>query len=426
MRQVACGGLAGATLLLLGVAQFAHASPEDRLSRLLKVAVEPAESEVLVKLTGTRSPDFTSFALHEPHRVVLDWAGSTVDGARDEQSFDSGLVRRISTRQFNSESEKISRITIELVQQTTYRVETDGHRVVLRFADLQIPEPPAAPAPEPVEAPVDAESRPALIASLMEQELPTGPLTEPSEPPPPPPAIAAPKQVVHLAATEVAPPPAAPLVQAPPAAPEPTVAPPAVRLAASAPTPDPAPRKIAAPPKPIPALPVARLAPQPEPAAASVLEPAPEPDFVVDAEPVEELEPEPARLAESALAAAPEPNVAVAKIARDFDPGPRVMKYVGFRLKGPRSLVFIRCDGKARYNVTEEDGRIVLDLFDTKITLDNNRRALDTSYFPSAVTRVKATPSDLGTRVIIEMRDKVPFSVKRVGSQIQLLFDRPS
>jgi len=102
------------------------------------------------------------------------------------------------------------------------------------------------------------------------------------------------------------------------------------------------------------------------------------------------------------------------------------MKYVGFRLKGPRSLVFIRCDGKARYNVTEEDGRIVLDLFDTKITLDNNRRALDTSYFPSAVTRVKATPSDLGTRVIIEMRDKVPFSVKRVGSQIQLLFDRPS
>ena len=378
------------------------------MSRLLKVVVEPADAEVLVRVTGTRSPDFTSFTLHEPHRVILDWAGSTVDGALPEQMFDGGLVRKITTRQFNSEAERISRITIEIARQTTYRVETDGHRVLVRFANV------AVPAPEPVvtddaaegEA-SEAESRPALMATLLEQELPAGPLTEPAEPPPPPPAVAAPTDVVHLASNdgqaadqaERAPAPP-PLVETPPAAPEPKVAPPAVRLASSAPPAPAAPPPAPAAPPPAPAAPPASVEAAAD-APAVVAQPTPEP--VPDVREV------------------PLPP----KFASDHDPGNRIMKYVGFRLKGQKSLVFVKCDGKARYEVTKADGRIFLDLFDTRIVLKNNQNALDTSYFPSAVTRVQASPTPTGTRVEVELRDDVPFEVRRFGSQIQLLFDPP-
>ena len=70
----------------------------------------------------------------------------------------------------------------------------------------------------------------------------------------------------------------------------------------------------------------------------------------------------------------------------DYDPGPRVMKYIGFKHKPQVSEVFVRLDGKARYKIEKvSDTRVVLELLDTSVNVKNNERPLDTSYFDSAV-----------------------------------------
>ena len=100
------------------------------------------------------------------------------------------------------------------------------------------------------------------------------------------------------------------------------------------------------------------------------------------------------------------------------------MKYIGFRQKAAVSEVFIRCDGKAKFKVIEDtNNKVVLQLFDTTIRVKNNQRALDTSFFPTAVRRVHAKADAKGTRVEIALRHKVPYEVKRVGSTIKLLFN---
>lgn len=111
----------------------------------------------------------------------------------------------------------------------------------------------------------------------------------------------------------------------------------------------------------------------------------------------------------------------------DFDPGARVMTYVGFRNKADASEVFVRCDGKARFRVEQAgDNRFVLELIDTHVNVKNNERPLDTSYFKSAVTRVQAVPTGGSTRIEVDLRERVPYEVKRIGSTISIEFKLPS
>jgi hypothetical protein len=110
----------------------------------------------------------------------------------------------------------------------------------------------------------------------------------------------------------------------------------------------------------------------------------------------------------------------------EYDRGARKMTYVGFRQKSETSEVFVRVDGRARYKVEQPaPDRVVVELFDTRVNVKNNERALDTSYFNSAVTRVQAVPSAHSTRIEIDLRDNVPYEVKRIGTTISLEFKLP-
>jgi hypothetical protein len=114
------------------------------------------------------------------------------------------------------------------------------------------------------------------------------------------------------------------------------------------------------------------------------------------------------------------------KGASDFDPGQRVMTYVGFRQKSGSSEVFVRCDGKAKYRVEKMGDKVVLELIDTRVNVKNNERPLDTSYFKSAVTKVQAVPSGGSTRIEVDLRESVPYEVKRIGSTISIEFKLPA
>ncbi len=494
----------GASCLALLLAPWANAA-EPPASRLGDIALAETPEEITVSLIGSRAPDFTSFALERPYRVVVDWAGSTLAGVAPDVSWPRGLVRKISARQFDSEAERISRVTIELATRTSYRLEVDGARVRVRFRKVAVPDLPSAPAPAAAAAPPsEVDALRAELEAELPAELPVGPLTEPAAVPSPP-VLAEPQLAEELstdavmaellparragvraekdparletalaavaeaerreaaARAEAARREAASRAEA--ARREAAARAEAARREAEAERARVEARRAeeaaeaerraavaraeadriasetrarearaaverreaearAAEPSPPPAAPaslepvrLARLAPPPPPPALEAATPA-----SAKASP---SSPPPVRLASSrtveaaaALTAAPSP-------ATDrHDPGTRVMKYIGFRHKPAEAEVCVRCDGRPRYRVVESPGRVVLELLDTRLNVRNNQRALDTSFFPTVVTRVQAVPDGDLTRVVVDLReDRVRFRVERVGTTLRLRFD---
>jgi hypothetical protein len=513
----------------------------ERWSKLTRVAVdESAASEIVVRLVGSRRPDFTTRTLHEPFRVVVEWSGSKLTGVAAEREVGPGLLRRIESRQLAQESEQLSRVTLVLARETRVRFETEGSAVVVRLDKVEVEAPPPSASPTPVAAAPTPSAAPV-------EPVPQGPLTEPAAPPPSPVAKVVPKPT---------PAPIAKVTAAP--APKPSASPAVTVVDATARvlTVDEVERGVsvdraeAAPASGERVL--ASLKPSPKPTADEVARAekaraeaaraeaaradaaraeAMRADAVrADAARAEAARAEKARAeaaraeaaraeaaraeaaraeaaraeamraeaaraeaaraeaaraeaaraeamraeaarAEAARAEAARVEAARAEVARaeaarrkaaprarddgggfgggaaaprvepaarveagaagfggeDFDPGARVLTYVGFRQKAETSEVFVRFDGRARYKVVSAGpDRVVLEVYDARINVKNNARPLDTSFFESAVTRVQAVPSGTMIKIEIDLREAVPYQVKRIGSTISLDFKLPS
>ena len=429
---------ATAAVVLAGLVGFGspRVAVADETSQLTQVSLDEADDDIRVVVRGSQPPNFTSFTLSDPFRVVLDWAGSQLEGVQLEREFDRGLIRRVRLRQFSSEAEQISRVIVELVQPTTYRVEADGTAVIMHFTPVAVPPPPpggepgepADPEPEPLDDLDDLDDLEPLDDFEGEGD---GPLTEPDEPVPP--------------AAEAAPP--------PPSAPPPAAPAPAPRRDVSLDTTDDAlldddlsfdeETPPISPPSPAPSRASARQAPPPpfvpEPEPDIELEPEPEPART----PIAPPPPAPAPVPESArFEASPGSNrglppEAIAPTAPSdgdqmdqpglSDPGPRTMTYIGFRQMAGTSRVFVRIDGKAAYRQRMQSGsKFVVELLNTTVNVRNNERALDTTYFDSPVSRIQARRRRGLTRIEIQLRESVPWRIKRIGTTIAIDFVRPS
>jgi chemotaxis protein histidine kinase CheA len=102
----------------------------------------------------------------------------------------------------------------------------------------------------------------------------------------------------------------------------------------------------------------------------------------------------------------------------------KTMTLVGFQQQSGASRVFIRTNEPVRYTVNEAGGSVVLELENTRIDLSNNTRPLDTSFFSSPVTRVEADSEGRGVRVTINLRQQVPYQARQEGNVISLDFQR--
>lgn len=448
LRRVALA----AVVLGLGFPGLAGvATAKEDPSQLTKVSVVPAPDDIAVIVRGSQPPNFTSFTLSDPFRVVLDWAGSQLAGVRLDQKFDEGLIRRIRLRQFSSESEQISRVIVELSEPTTYRVESDGNAVVMHFTPVAESEPePVEPDPEPEPAEPEPEPEPAddleplddldsvedddladdevdELDELSDDDLADEDLADEDLDSTPP---------ITEPATEVPPPP-------PPAAPPPPPPPPPSRAA-----PPPLPSRAAPPP------------PLPSGGSGSIDDPDMSLDdeddlFIVDDEDDDLLEEEPASAAPVRRAAppppprAPPPTPAAREAEPELaplddlpetdgaseqmdqprlrDPGRRTMTYIGFRQMAGTSRVFVKLDGRAAYRQRMTRGStFVVELLDTTVNVRNNERPLDTTYFDSPVSRIQARRRRGLTRIEIELRESVPWRIKRIGTTIAIDFVRPS
>jgi hypothetical protein len=506
----------------------------ERWSKLTRVAVdESAASEIVVRLVGSRRPDFTTRTLHEPFRVVVEWSGSKLTGVAAEREVGPGLLRKIEARQLAQESEQLSRVTLVLARETRVRFETEGSAVVVRLDKVEVEAPPPSASPTPVAAAPAPSATPA-------EPVPQGPLTEPAAPPPSPVAKVVPKPtpIAKVTAAPAPKPAASPAVtvvdatarvltvdevergvsvdrdEAAPASGE--------RVLASLkpspkPTADEAARAEKARAEAARAEALRVEAARAETARAEALrveaaraeaaraEAARAEALRVEAARADAARAEAARVeaaraevaraeaarAEAARVEAARAEAARAEVARveaaraeaarveaaraeaaraeaarrktaprtrddaggfgggaaaprvepsaradattagfggeDFDPGARVLTYVGFRQKPETSEVFVRFDGRARYKVVSAGPeRVILEVYDARINVKNNARPLDTSFFESAVTRVQAVPSGSMIKIEIDLREAVPYQVKRIGSTISLDFKLPS
>jgi hypothetical protein len=108
--------------------------------------------------------------------------------------------------------------------------------------------------------------------------------------------------------------------------------------------------------------------------------------------------------------------------------GPRAMTYVGFRNLAASSEIFARLTGPSQHEVRREgDNLLVLEVRNATIPLTNNKNHLDTTFFDSPVKMITPTEIDDArptTRLIIEMKENVPYRTEVRGNEITIVFQK--
>jgi colicin import membrane protein len=104
----------------------------------------------------------------------------------------------------------------------------------------------------------------------------------------------------------------------------------------------------------------------------------------------------------------------------------KTLEIVGFQQQRGGARVYVRTNEPVSYKVSEGRNEIVLMLENTQIGKGNNTRALDTSFFDTAVARVDPTVGpDRSVRVSIKLKEQVPVQTRQEGNTISLEFARP-
>ncbi|MFY0569069.1 AMIN domain-containing protein [Archangium lansingense] len=104
----------------------------------------------------------------------------------------------------------------------------------------------------------------------------------------------------------------------------------------------------------------------------------------------------------------------------------KTMTQVGFKQEPNTSRVFVRTNEPVRYTVTEGNKEVVLELENTRIGEENNTRSMNTSFFDTAVVSVDANAGPSRTvRVAIKLKEKVTYQTRQDGNEVSIEFQRP-
>jgi hypothetical protein len=149
------------------------------------------------------------------------------------------------------------------------------------------------------------------------------------------------------------------------------------------------------------------------------------------------LDEAPSRAPAAAEPAAPEatpaiadaPAVAAHASADVLDIGaPRAqLREVGFRQLPGASRVYVRTSVTPRFTIQDVGENVIrVELENTRATRRNDLRHLDTSFFPSAVAVV--TPARRGASYVldIKLRERVPYQQRIEGNMLAIDFERPA
>ena len=105
----------------------------------------------------------------------------------------------------------------------------------------------------------------------------------------------------------------------------------------------------------------------------------------------------------------------------------RLITWVGFQMRGQGGRVFIQGTEPPVYElIPGNPDEIVIAMPNSRLHSKNNRRSLDTGWFPTAVLNVKATQEKNNlTKVTIKLREVVGYDLRQEGNYIFLDFRPP-
>lgn len=101
----------------------------SQLKEIEVVDIIPSEQSVIIVCTD--KAEFSKFYLDSPPRVVVDIKNSLLKFGKEEIIVDSKYIKKVRTRQFKTEPQKVVRVVLDLVKKLPYKVEVDNNNNIL-------------------------------------------------------------------------------------------------------------------------------------------------------------------------------------------------------------------------------------------------------------------------------------------------------
>ncbi|MEA2603929.1 MAG: type pilus assembly protein PilQ [Acidobacteriota bacterium] len=150
-------------------------------TRLDAIEVLSSDGGAVIRIAGDGEFPYSTFALSEPRRFVIDLDGVINRAQRTALSLDSSVVERVRVAQFKPAPKPVSRVVFDLRRDTVPVIERTQEALVVSFppsaqavgsrgaaSPAESPE-PAAPAPAP---PVPAPAPPAPVPAQAPVQAP--------------------------------------------------------------------------------------------------------------------------------------------------------------------------------------------------------------------------------------------------------------
>jgi type IV pilus assembly protein PilQ len=159
-------------------------------TRLNAIEVLAADGGAVIRITGDGDFPYSTFALSEPRRFVIDLDGVINRAPRPTVTVNSAVVERVRAAQFKPAPKPVARVVFDLRRDTVPVIERTPDALVVSF-----PAPGGGGTESPAaETPAAATATPAPVAPMPAVPAPEAPAhaakpaAAPSPAPPPPPA----------------------------------------------------------------------------------------------------------------------------------------------------------------------------------------------------------------------------------------------
>jgi colicin import membrane protein len=100
-----------------------------------------------VEIVGTKKPNFTTFTLTDPPRLVIDISEAAFSGVKEEIAADNGTLTGVRTANYGSDDTAIARVLIGYAREVETDIQTRGNSLVVSVAGTSSPTVVAAAPP---------------------------------------------------------------------------------------------------------------------------------------------------------------------------------------------------------------------------------------------------------------------------------------
>src|SRR5512146_1491416 len=100
---------------LLALALAAVLAPSARavdLNLITAVEVRSEGGSVVVSVRGSRKPSFTTFAMQDPPRFVIDFSEARFQGVPEDLRVDDGVIGQVKSLSYGSDVTSVARLVI--------------------------------------------------------------------------------------------------------------------------------------------------------------------------------------------------------------------------------------------------------------------------------------------------------------------------